>query len=212
MALVAAAAAPAAAADYEFYITTNAESAASGATSGYELVQEGKEYVANPEMEGIQLECAAFIKVVNNTSSDAQCLVSVTKVYDNNDFAGLTPLWQTCLGFVCQTGDVTATVNANSSTPGGIGEHIGYTVYCLDPSAAENVKFDSKYNVTMKMGDTTRSFSILYTSTPAAVETIDVAGGQAEYFNMPGLRVSEPVKGQMYIVRQGGKVSKTVVR
>lgn len=46
----------------------------------------------------------------------------------------------------------------------------------------------------------------------AGVEAVETAGpdATAEYFTIDGLRVSEPVKGQIYIVRRGAQVSKVV--
>ncbi len=44
------------------------------------------------------------------------------------------------------------------------------------------------------------------------VESIDADNNvNAEYYNLQGIRVNEPVKGQLYIVRQGNKVSKVIL-
>ena len=49
----------------------------------------------------------------------------------------------------------------------------------------------------------------------AAVEGVGVdvleAEGPAEYYNMQGVRVAEPTTG-LYIVKQGNKVSKQLIR
>lgn len=43
------------------------------------------------------------------------------------------------------------------------------------------------------------------------VAGIDADATDAEYFNLLGTRVASPVKGQMYIVRQGGKTAKIIL-
>ena len=46
-------------------------------------------------------------------------------------------------------------------------------------------------------------------STATGIEDVTVAGeGEAEYFNLQGLRVVQPEAGQLYIKRQGGKAVK----
>ncbi|MDE6478886.1 MAG: glycoside hydrolase family 95 protein [Muribaculaceae bacterium] len=46
---------------------------------------------------------------------------------------------------------------------------------------------------------------------PDAVEAINAANGVVEYYNLQGVRVANPEKG-IYIVREGNKVSKKVIR
>lgn len=41
---------------------------------------------------------------------------------------------------------------------------------------------------------------------------VDADNASAEYFNMQGMRVNQPVAGNLYIVRQGSKVSKQIVK
>ncbi len=62
---------------------------------------------------------------------------------------------------------------------------------------------------TVNFKDNTVSISNL----PTGVETIDAddAAVAAEYYNLQGIRVNEPVKGQLYIVRKGNEVSKIVL-
>ena len=40
------------------------------------------------------------------------------------------------------------------------------------------------------------------------IEDIAADGSEAEYFNVQGMRVANPVKGEVYIVRQGTKATK----
>lgn len=54
--------------------------------------------------------------------------------------------------------------------------------------------------------------TIKVSDVPTGVESIEAdANAAAEYFNLQGIRVNEPVKGQLYIMRQGNKVSKIVL-
>ncbi|MCH5346232.1 MAG: hypothetical protein J1E63_03940 [Muribaculaceae bacterium] len=55
---------------------------------------------------------------------------------------------------------------------------------------------------------------VTYQGTVTGVEIIEdeIEEGAVEYFNMQGVRVSEPVPGSLYIKRQGGKVTKELYR
>lgn len=54
--------------------------------------------------------------------------------------------------------------------------------------------------------------TVTVSDVPAGVESIDADNNvNAEYYNLQGIRVNEPVKGQLYIVRQGNKVSKVIL-
>ena len=35
---------------------------------------------------------------------------------------------------------------------------------------------------------------------------------EAEYFNLQGIRVSNPTKGELYIVRKGNKIIKSILK
>lgn len=48
-------------------------------------------------------------------------------------------------------------------------------------------------------------------NTPDAVEAINAANGAVEYYNLQGVRVANP-QGGIFIVREGNKVSKKVIR
>lgn len=47
-------------------------------------------------------------------------------------------------------------------------------------------------------------------TTGVEMETIDNAGGEAQYFNLQGLKIEKPSKGQLYIKVQDGKTSKII--
>ena len=58
------------------------------------------------------------------------------------------------------------------------------------------------------------TMTVALTSKTTGVGNIAIAdeNAPAEYFNLQGVRVANPVSGGLYIVRQGGKVSKTIVK
>ena len=207
-ALVAAACAPAAADDYDFLISTHCEN---NQPVGFVAAEEGKTYELEPEMLfGMMYECAAYIKVGNNSSADVKCDINLEKEYDNCVFGENKVAFQTCLAGTCQTGAISVDVKAGEVAGGTFGDHIGYSLTVRDGKVPEDLKIDSKYNVTVKLGDTTRKFSLVFSNASAAVDTIGVAGGEAVYYNLQGMPVSEPEAGQMYIVRQGSKVTKVI--
>lgn len=45
-----------------------------------------------------------------------------------------------------------------------------------------------------------------------SVAVVDAENGAAEYYNLQGVRIGNPEKGQICIVRRGGNVSKTVIK
>lgn len=49
-------------------------------------------------------------------------------------------------------------------------------------------------------------------ATGVAQVEADFTDAQPEYYNLQGIRIAEPAKGQLYIVRQGTKVTKAIVR
>lgn len=53
--------------------------------------------------------------------------------------------------------------------------------------------------------------AVTFTAGGSSVKGIEVAEGEAEYFNMQGVRVANPENG-LYIVRKAGKVTKEFVR
>lgn len=45
-----------------------------------------------------------------------------------------------------------------------------------------------------------------------AIETVEADLSDAEYFNLQGIRVTNPVPGQFYLVRRNGTVTKVLYR
>ena len=57
------------------------------------------------------------------------------------------------------------------------------------------------------------SFNIKFNYTGNnAIDGIEADNAVAEYYNLQGVKVANPEKGGMYIVRRGAKVSKEIVR
>lgn len=209
-ALCAAAALPVAAQDYVVYVGTQAEN---GTVTNYQAVTDAANVLTvNPFYEGEDLSCEAFMKVANNTASDVSATVYVNKLDDHNVFGDAFVVFQTCLGASCMEPPFSFTVPANGETPGGAGEHIGYSALSLTEQEAAAVTFDSSYLVTVAIGDFSQSFTLNFSGNTAGVNSVMADGAAAEYFNLQGMRVASPSKGEVYIVRRGGKVSKTLVR
>lgn len=73
------------------------------------------------------------------------------------------------------------------------------------------VSFDN-YPKTLYFTVNFKEMTVTVSDVPAGVESIDADNNvNAEYYNLQGIRVNEPVKGQLYIVRQGSKVSKVIL-
>ena len=77
---------------------------------------------------------------------------------------------------------------------------------------AEALKNAAKEDVKVEFKATVGKTEIAGESAPSSatgIEDVTVAGeGEAEYFNLQGLRVVQPEAGQLYIKRQGGKAVK----
>ncbi|MBQ1267937.1 MAG: hypothetical protein IIY03_00410, partial [Muribaculaceae bacterium] len=89
------------------------------------------------------------------------------------------------------------------------------TVYYLSPlgSDAEIIYTDGEIytNVTFTLTiDEEEMATILMTGT-VGIEGIE-AEQEAEYFNLQGIRVSNPTKGELYIVRKGNKIIKSILK
>ena len=71
-----------------------------------------------------------------------------------------------------------------------------------------------KYLVSVKAtfgSSYSRASTILVTKTsPAGVDDVTTDAGVTEYFNLQGIRVDNPQRGQIYIMRRNGVVSKVV--
>lgn len=195
--------------DYKVWIGTELENYQ---VTNFAEVQEGQEITIKPEVADYggagQIECLAYIKAENNTDQATTINVKLEKVYDNNVGAD-DKQFQTCIG-MCGSNpfEHSCAVAANSSTSGGMGDHMGYSIFYQ--GTAPEVTFDAKFNCTITVGTLVRHITLLYTSNSTAVETIETAGAQAEYYNLQGVRVSEPQKGQIYIMRKGSEVRKVV--
>ncbi len=58
-----------------------------------------------------------------------------------------------------------------------------------------------------------KSIELRYDATDTGIEALDADAldAEPEYFNLQGIRVNEPAKGQLYIMRQGSKVTKIIL-
>lgn len=212
MAAVAVASLTAYAEDYEFLVGTQVENIA---VTDFVPAQDGAEYVVHPhQASDIEVGCDIYLKAVNNTNAEVPVVVNATLVSDNSVLpAGC--FFQTCLNGLCQSVPISFTLAANSSTSGTSGEHFGYSYLAFGSSdPLGDLQLDAKYNITVDMGNgaKTLSFVVHYLSEAAGISGIEATDAEAVYYNMQGMRVNEPVKGELYIVRQGSKTFKTFAK
>lgn len=90
----------------------------------------------------------------------------------------------------------------------------GVTKASAENAASEIVPYTvakaGLYNITADFNNAWPAIT-LSESISTGVDNISVADGEAEYYNLQGIRVSEPKAG-VYIRRQGNSVSKVVLR
>ncbi|MGM9822446.1 MAG: hypothetical protein ACI30D_07650 [Muribaculaceae bacterium] len=80
-------------------------------------------------------------------------------------------------------------------------------------AAGEQVITAGEVSYVIRPMTVTGHAAVRFTGEITAVESVDAdnsAEAPAEYFNLQGMRVANPVAGQIYIVRQGSKVDKRV--
>lgn len=76
---------------------------------------------------------------------------------------------------------------------------VHFTFYVIE---AEEKLEGAQFDLNLK-------FTHLYDTT--SVAGIDAESADTEIYNMQGVRVLNPVKGQLYIMRQGGKIAKVIL-
>lgn len=200
-------------------------------------VKNGDEITVKPVIEHIdypslgmsldKIDADLIIKIQNNTSEEwteanGLGVLSYKEVYNNNSVpSGVdTPQFSMCFGSCAPGTSWNVTVPAKDEkdgTPGvaggTAGDHMGFSVQCFGEGLAEQVKFDSKYAINFKGGKDSIDFTIVYTSDDASVSGLEAdSNAPKEYYTLQGVRVAEPVKGSICIVKQGSKVSKQVIR
>lgn len=84
------------------------------------------------------------------------------------------------------------------------------TQFALTGDPAGNCTFDGEANKAYKFSFVPSTATLTVTA-DVAVAGIEVENAPVEYFNMQGVRVANPENG-IFIVRQGDKVSKQVIR
>lgn len=95
-----------------------------------------------------------------------------------------------------------------------IGEFYEAAKQCVwvAPAQTQAVKFFNTTEEENKVTTRISTMTVSLTSKTTGVENIAIASGEKEYYNLQGVRVANPKAGNLYIVRQGRNVSKTVVR
>ena len=112
--------------------------------------------------------------------------------------------------------DAVILVHVGAYYPVIAGEKVTFTPNtAAQPAAQRAPRANSHDNVRMFQAMTTINADMKQGTQTTGVEDI-IAGGDGdapvEYYNLQGFRVMNPAKGQIYIVRQGDKVSKVLYR
>ncbi len=223
-ALVAMGASMASAADFEVYLSTNVP--AEGAEIEYTKVEEGASFTVNGIHVGeehdfgfmylAQGESCAFVKLVNLSGAAKSLTINKTLEYDNSVIpeANGNPIgtFQTCIESSRET-PFAVNLAAGAATNGGVGDHLGYAITFQSKDQKDQIKLDTKYNFTVTDGSSTLAFSVLYKADNSGVKNVEFDENMPkEYYNMQGVRVAVPEVGGIYIIKQGNKVAKQIVR
>ena len=112
----------------------------------------------------------------------------------------------------------------HSGEPDGVGHFLGYNVY-LDGNLIASPTANTLQLPDLASGQHTAEVSKLYKggesqrlavtfSTGSGIEGITTlpGTGEAEYYNLQGLKVNNPQRGQILIRRQGSKAEKVIIR
>lgn len=204
---------------FELYLSNELEN---GVPTNYQLITEGTTFKSEMEIGddygyGCPVEFAAYVKATNKTQSPITLSVGYQLIKGENNIdklegAEFFDAITTCFGGACLAANpFPVEIAAGASTPGGWGEHLNATVNCASAEQAKELYFDCKANFTVTCGSEALHFTILYqTPNVAGVDGIEAADAPAEYFNLQGIKVSNPVAGEIYIKRQAGKTTKVV--
>lgn len=225
---------------FEVFYNTQADKNGQ-ATGEYTLIKDGdvitvdklhlSEPVVYPEYD-MYLQNAsaeAFIKISNKTgnnwvsslpspvpaNTELSPSVSYTTEYNENVLpSGATGDFQTCVGTCFPNNPFYFDLNAHSTT-NNPSDHLGYTISCNGEGVAQKVQLKAKYKFTVTYKTETLRFDLVFDAKAedTAVDAIE-AGQDAlkEYYSLQGIRLAEPQKGSVCIVKQGGKVTKQVIR
>ena len=90
--------------------------------------------------------------------------------------------------------------------------NIGQPVDLVGPG---NMNFTAPWKGDWKLVLSSDLKTITATTTTTTTNGIEISNAEnsvAEYFNLQGVKVAAPANGNVYIVRQGGKVSKQIVK
>lgn len=192
-------------------------------------VKNGDEITVKPVIESMdygalgiyyKLNEDLIIKIKNNTKEDwndvnGLAVLSYEEDYNKNILPEGFPemKFSMCFGSCAMGTSWNCSVPAESVAGGSDGDHLGFSAMVGEEGLCEQVKFDSKYKINFKGGKDSIDFTIVYTSDDASVSGLEAdSNAPKEYYTLQGVRVAEPVKGSICIVKQGSKVSKQVIR
>lgn len=224
--LLAAGATAANAQSFEFYIGNELEN---DKVTNYTLIKEGDVYVAGNELNTNlgNFESIAYLLLKNKTAEPLDVTMDIEiekKEFSPEALDANMDMASWCFFGNCsmfgenllhpELPDATKSqlIAANGETPGGKGEHIEYAFMYENEEDVKKFKYDILHNCTVTANGETLHFSIAYKydGSDTGIGGIEADNAQAEYYNLQGMRVSNPEKGQLYIVRKGIKTTKAV--
>lgn len=213
--LLAAGATAANAQSFEVYLSNKCEN---DVVSDYKLISEGEVFNAGNEVntDWGQLESSAYLLIKNKTDEplDVTMDISVAKQElspEAQDAMGMG--YTLCFFNNCSIGaeHTSGTIPGNGQTLGGKGEHVAYAFMFDNEEDIQKFTYDILQNFTVTAADETLHFSVAFKSSGSTgIDGIEAENAEAVYYNLQGMRVNNPEKGQLYIVRKGAKTSKAI--
>ncbi|MDE7443202.1 MAG: hypothetical protein K2M65_03470 [Muribaculaceae bacterium] len=106
------------------------------------------------------------------------------------------------------------TTGFNLGTPAGVQWTSSVDALTIDGNKASfNSPYTGDITLTATLGDLTRTVTIKANFVTTGIDSINADDDtEAEYYNLQGVRVANPVAGQIYIVRRGNTATKELYR
>lgn len=216
--LLGAGVAAASAQTFDFYISTELDGEEQ--PTNFKLVKDGDVFQTKMNLEetswSTTAKFEAYVKATNKTDQPITLTIGYSSTKDVNNIASLEGAafygLTTCLASCYMTNPFQEVLDANASTNPGPFSHFAAEISLANAEQAKQLSFDLQTDWTITCGTESLKFKILYQTDDAiaGVDAIENTDAPAEYYNLQGIMVNNPVKGQVYIKRQAGKSSKVV--
>lgn len=208
--LAAAAAALSANADLHFYI--NGEEVANGSrvdvTSYFE--DEGGMYLVDPKMEIKADESGAFSGTAKLTKAESIPALDAEWTYGANIVGKWCAFDGQCLLVEVVGQDYTKTANLVANTAEDM--QFEFTGTIGDEQDPEELVIKAECLFDFKFGGKTYTLTLFMDKDPSGVNDVMFdSNAPVEYFDLQGRRIANPSQG-LYIMRQGNKVTKSIIK